>query len=542
MVDNIFIHDAVPTWSGFVYQGQIAVYLAVKKIYELDEMEKKEETNYYAIEMEKCEDIAVIYTKEDNKKYESIHQVKNYEKNGIGEYKSPLIQLMLEKGFCKKNGCNEPDAYLHVSKEISIKNGETFEDKMQEWKAEIINFYKSLCDLKIKLEHNEYEDVDEIFTKIKNCINKEPIKFNRAEYKDILNEVNEACKEDEKNDLYNVKIKLNKLLEFLENKLCVPEIDNDVSIYSYDNNNRSKKFCTGMEIFNYIVDYVTKYKSRKGIFCQEQYKYIADKMISLVERKILERHHLMQKKEDASSIIFLSEFVEILDQSIEKNEEEANFLELTRKYNEYMEEYCHSICENKEMCLEQNCRLQQEDIRRNLLDKETFVKLCYNLNPNCSKKLKDRSCLNKLLEENGMIDSVFASIKAIPEEYFIEQNDKSGFKIMNQGKSAFLTAISNGHISLVVKQIEKALRENQNMIINAFEADQLVTTQLEADSSIWDNSCVKIREDDLQGCENIDNNIENNRDKSIYVCKKPELIKAESLIRRIGENRNERVY
>lgn len=102
MVDNIFIHDAVPTWSGFVYQGQIAVYLAVKKIYELDEMKKKEETNYYAIEMEKCEDIAVIYTKEDNKEYKSIHQVKNYEKNGIGEYKSPLIQLMLEKGFCKK--------------------------------------------------------------------------------------------------------------------------------------------------------------------------------------------------------------------------------------------------------------------------------------------------------------------------------------------------------------------------------------------------------------------------------------------------------
>ena len=34
-MDNIFMHDAVPTWSGFLYQGRIAVYLAVRKINEL---------------------------------------------------------------------------------------------------------------------------------------------------------------------------------------------------------------------------------------------------------------------------------------------------------------------------------------------------------------------------------------------------------------------------------------------------------------------------------------------------------------------------
>ena len=33
-MDNIFMHDAVPTWSGFLYQGRIAVYLAVRKINE----------------------------------------------------------------------------------------------------------------------------------------------------------------------------------------------------------------------------------------------------------------------------------------------------------------------------------------------------------------------------------------------------------------------------------------------------------------------------------------------------------------------------
>lgn len=64
-MNNIFMHDAVPTWSGFLYQGQIAVYLAVKTICELSNSGNMLDIEKYAIEMEKCEDIALIY--EDKK-------------------------------------------------------------------------------------------------------------------------------------------------------------------------------------------------------------------------------------------------------------------------------------------------------------------------------------------------------------------------------------------------------------------------------------------------------------------------------------------
>lgn len=33
--ENVFIHEATPTWSGFIYQGEVAIYLAVCKICEL---------------------------------------------------------------------------------------------------------------------------------------------------------------------------------------------------------------------------------------------------------------------------------------------------------------------------------------------------------------------------------------------------------------------------------------------------------------------------------------------------------------------------
>ena len=52
-MDNIFMHDASPTWSGFLYQGQIAVYLALKEICELRDSGKEAEIGQYYIEMEK---------------------------------------------------------------------------------------------------------------------------------------------------------------------------------------------------------------------------------------------------------------------------------------------------------------------------------------------------------------------------------------------------------------------------------------------------------------------------------------------------------
>ena len=119
-MENIFIHDAVPTWSGFLYQGQIAVYLAAKKICELDSSGHRNEIGNYRVEMEKCEDIALVYEGGKGRRYVSIHQVKNQEDKSISKYKKPLTQLMLEKGFCKRNNFGVPEAYLHVSNKINI--------------------------------------------------------------------------------------------------------------------------------------------------------------------------------------------------------------------------------------------------------------------------------------------------------------------------------------------------------------------------------------------------------------------------------------
>lgn len=221
--------------------------------------------------------------------------------------------------------------------------------------------------------------------------------------------------------------------------------------------------------------------------------------------------------------------MEILDESIEKYEEEANIMTLIREYDERIEAYCN-ICRREKECLGEKCRLQQPDGRRNALEQDEFVKLCYNLNPECSDAITDRACLSELLNEDGMLESVFATLEVMPEESFVEKADKSRFEIMNHGKVAFLTAISGMDSQSTVEKIEKALSVNQNLIENIFEGDQLITTRLEEPSAIWDNSCVKIRKGDLPIEENRGDDGEN----SIYVAKKPEFIRAEQLIKEIG--------
>ena len=148
-MDIIFNHDATPTWSGYVYQGEIAIYLVVKEICKLrdDGLTLEEIGSEYMIEVENCEDIAVIHTVNNRKEYLSIHQVKNEKNTNIEHYRSPLVQLMLEKGVYTKCNQGKPKAYLHVSNDICNSSEDILISKLNQWKNEIIKYYESLNEL-----------------------------------------------------------------------------------------------------------------------------------------------------------------------------------------------------------------------------------------------------------------------------------------------------------------------------------------------------------------------------------------------------------
>lgn len=122
--------------------------------------------------------------------------------------------------------------------------------------------------------------------------------------------------------------------------------------------------------------------------------------------------------------------------------------------------------------------------------------------------------------KDGMLESVFPAIKEISEKHFIKETDKTLIAVMNERKNAFITAITNPRAAQTVKNIIKALESNRDLIETIFDADQLVTSRLNAPSSVWDDSCIVIRPDELE-----EDDMGNDDEKhSIYVAKKPQFV------------------
>lgn len=533
-MDNIFMHDAVPTWSGFLYQGRIAVYLAVKKIIELKETGKESEIEKYELELEKCEDIALIYFDGNSKKYSSIHQVKNEKGNRISSYKDPLIQLMLERGFCRKNNYGNPSSYLHISKKLNTENrnlDEYVSEYTKQWKNDISDFYNKLKGIYDNFDVNE-ECLTNLINVIKNNI--KTIGINREEYKKKCESLKKVSQEEldaiSKGNIlsvYDIKDLLGELINYLDEKLYVKEVTDEVQIYEYE---LGESFCSAPCVFEAIVNLIKKYKGTSCQYSIEQYNYLADLMINFIEERILERHRCMQENKSPLYRIALSKFQKILDETIENDEQEANVLALRRIYNEHLESYCNMCHRNNEdNCQSSVCKLQQPEYRKEMLEKEEFVKYCYNLNPECDKQIYDRTCLGYLINRDGMMESVFPIIKNVASKYLIVDEDKIHIKLNNQNKVAYTTAISNYCESQVVENIEKSMKDNQGLIETIFDADQLITTRLNADSSVWESSCIKVKPDDI---DDVEINKINNQN-SIYVPKKPEFVKAEEVIKKM---------
>lgn len=522
-MENVFEHDAIPTWSGFIYQGRIAAYLAIKKIIELRDDNKVSEVDKYAIEMEKCEDIAIVYQCEKEKReYISIHQVKNEKENALGAYKKPLIQLMLEKGYYTKDNGDAPDAYLHIANRVRIQNKD-FETKYLEniknWKQKILNYYNAVDEACKNFTYNPH-----FYEELLKAIDTEPIGIDRSEYKKRYNAAITYCKKvmenNDSKDILKLKEELENLKDYLLNKFAVPNISNEVTIYEYDT---GLKYFDATKIFDEIVGLVEKYKGTVEGWSKEQYKYLADKILNYIDKTILERHKKLQENNGVVKEISLRTIKDIMDSVIENNEKEANVLALKRGYIETLEKFCEKCKRSNDYtCQDIGCKLQQAEYRKENLNEEDFVKFCYNLRPECEKKIEDRACIADLGNKDGLIESVFPIIKEIPSERFMSKEDERQLKVRNYDKTAFITAITNSDAEDTVLGIEQAMDKNSVMIESIFDADQLVTTRLEAEENIWNQSCIKIRSDEIGDGQNV----ENRDEKSIYVPKRPEFVKA----------------
>ncbi|MDD3051548.1 MAG: hypothetical protein PHR06_10425 [Candidatus Cloacimonetes bacterium] len=309
---NIFEHDAVPTWSGFVYQGRIAVYLAVKKLLKLKQSGSMDEIQHYSIEMEKCEDIAILLKKQSKEEYISIHQVKNYEHTAISKYREAAVQLMLEAGYYKEHGQGSPKAYLHVAKPLRTVNRSTSASIVFDgWASSVLDLFVDLGKWYSDLSSNN--NVDEVFSNIESCDFEKILGINRSQLQGIIKSLTDSCKKKKQD---NAEKYLGELIEFCKDELCVPRLVRDIELYEYSS---GVAYCSGPDIYNKVFECVKEYKDASGLN-NEQLEYLTNAIFCFVSDTILERHRLLQDKKPAPCSIPLEEFAKILDGSVEKFE------------------------------------------------------------------------------------------------------------------------------------------------------------------------------------------------------------------------------
>lgn len=106
LIDPNDIHSAADIWSGFIYQGKVALYHVLKLISEKDNVD-----GIY-LQLDSLEDFAIIrYDESDNIVPISLHQVKAMKSNLYSAYQQAFEKLEKRK---TEYPCEE-DAYLHLA-------------------------------------------------------------------------------------------------------------------------------------------------------------------------------------------------------------------------------------------------------------------------------------------------------------------------------------------------------------------------------------------------------------------------------------------
>ena len=150
-------HSAIPSWSGYVYQGKVSIYEVLRIIKK--ELLKNDQAIFddYELEIEWQEDFSILV----NKKYKSIHQVKAYEESASPtKYNKALVDLFdkIERSVCE-------DGFLNNWNKINYTSGTSSKDFDELKKSNQKNFTnKTLASVQVYkyCDDKDYCDLDNI--------------------------------------------------------------------------------------------------------------------------------------------------------------------------------------------------------------------------------------------------------------------------------------------------------------------------------------------------------------------------------------------
>jgi len=132
-------HDASPTWSGFNYQGKIALFHALKEMNNLLGANVNYCFDGYELLVENNEDFDIKVPAG----FTSFHQVKALNKTSFGAYSNAILEMILE---LSKQGNIAVSGYLHVWNSILFRAEEDFQTSIRTTLQNVIVNYNDAVD------------------------------------------------------------------------------------------------------------------------------------------------------------------------------------------------------------------------------------------------------------------------------------------------------------------------------------------------------------------------------------------------------------
>ncbi len=154
-------------------------------------------------------------------------------------------------------------------------------------------------------------------------------------------------------------------------------------------------------------------------------------------------------------------------------------------------------------------------------------------NPDCDKSIDERDCLMKLLKAQGMQESVLEILKKVAYAEFINGDDRTKVIVNNQNNNAYLTAIEGTNSEIAVENITRGINNNAELVSPIFEADELITVQLQSEESVWDYNYAEIEEKFISNETKKDSDVNYN---NICNPKKPRFVTAKVLIEQFSQD------
>lgn len=426
--------DAIPSWNGYEYQGQIAIIAVLEMLCKLKDEGKESDIEEYYVAVEDIEDFSIYKETE----IISTHQVKaNIGKNRINHYREALYymaKVIKEKSKLK--------AYLHTTENLNYEDwqGEVFAE-IHKFLPEQEKIYNEMLINEEKLKH----EVSEIKTRLNDdCKIKGTASKAR---KDIFNNL-EDIKAPEDITSEKLKVAIEKYIIGLDKlELEKEDIDERILLYKYQNKN---DYISSGDTQCYIEELINRYWGEGNAKLREgSVKYYYFRLRDIIINHVSERH----MNPSVERKIGFSKFTDELEKRELTTEEQKLFDYKEMLINQIKK---HCIRRRDRDCKSKDCEICDLEKVKNWISDMTQGKLLkrvlYMLSPNVNEPLRS----SPMLLDRGINLSVIPTLR----EVLNVKNGNDGKIIYDLEQSFLLTSIIIESEEYIEEEVYECIVDN----------------------------------------------------------------------------------